>query len=152
VIDRAIVAVQEESPGTCVVELDCGHRRHVRDRPPLERHSWVRDPATRAARVGQRIECGRCDALERPAAASRYREGPIWDQGTVPRGLLGAHRLAPGVWGELTIVDGRVRLRFLPPLDRVHELGIGDTVSIPPEVPHQLELVGDVRLRLDFWR
>jgi tellurite methyltransferase len=151
-IERGIVAVHEESVDTCIVELDCGHRRHVRDRPPFERHPWVRDAAARGARVGQRIECGRCEALERPVTATRYREGPIWDQQTVPRGLLAAHRLKPGVWGELTILEGRVRLRYLPPLDRVRELGSGDTASIPPELPHQLELTGDVRLRLDFWR
>jgi hypothetical protein len=60
-VARRIVRVDVESEGTCVVELECGHRRHVRDRPPLERHPWVRTEAGRAARIGERIECGLCE-------------------------------------------------------------------------------------------
>lgn len=61
-IARRIVAVRDESEGACIVELECGHSRHVRDRPPFESFPWVRDPAERSARVGTAIECGLCDA------------------------------------------------------------------------------------------
>ncbi len=151
-IARRILAVHDESPEACVVELDCGHRRHVRDRPPLERHAWVRDPVARAERVGQQIECGLCEACVRPDAVQRYREGPTWDAAAIPRGLLARHRLAAGVWGELRVLEGRVRLRYLEPLSRELVLAAGDVAAIPPELPHELELLGDVRLRLDFFR
>lgn len=59
---RRIVAVTVESEDTCVVELECGHRRHVRDRPPLSSHPWVRDADARQQRISERIECGLCDA------------------------------------------------------------------------------------------
>lgn len=59
---RRIVAIAVVEAGVCVVTLDCGHRRHVRHRPPFEMHAWVLDEGQRAARVGQAIECGRCEA------------------------------------------------------------------------------------------
>ena len=152
VIDRRIVAVHVESIDTCVVELDCGHRRHVRDRPPLERYPWVRDAAARAARVGQSIECGRCDALERPSTAVRYREGVPWTNATLPAGLRKAHALKAGVWGELVVLAGSARLRFDPPIARSLSLTAGDVASIPPEVSHELALDEDAVVRIDFWR
>lgn len=151
-IPRRIIAVRDESEAACVVDLDCGHSRHVRDRPPLESYPWVRDPDARRARVGTSIECGRCDAFERPVGAQRYREGPEWNAATVPAGLLKRHELKAGVWGELTVVSGRVRMRYHAPIDRVVELGVGDIGIVPPEVPHELEILGDAVVRLDFYR
>jgi DTW domain-containing protein len=70
-----IVAIEVESEDTVVVELDCGHRRHVRDRPPLSSHPWVRDADARARRIGAAIECGHCDAapagVDHPAVVAR---------------------------------------------------------------------------------
>lgn len=152
VVDRRILAVHEESADTCVVALDCGHRRHVRDRPPFERHPWVRDADARAARVGQSIECGRCDALERPTTAQRYREGTPWTDATLPAGLRKAHSLKAGVWGELVVLAGTARLRFDPPFARTLQLAAGDVASIPPELTHELVLGADALVRVDFYR
>jgi hypothetical protein len=58
---RILTAIDVESEGVCVARLDCGHRRHIRHRPPLEYNPWILDPEQRAARIGQKIECGRCD-------------------------------------------------------------------------------------------
>lgn len=78
------------------------------------------------------------------------REIGPFDAITLPRGLLSQHRLKAGRWGWLRLREGRVRL--------VWEDGSGDGVDlvapasamIPPEVPHHLELRGDVRLDLAF--
>jgi len=64
-VARRILRIHDESPSSCVVELECGHRRHVRDRPPLERHPWVRDPVARQAKIGAAIECGLCKPVDR---------------------------------------------------------------------------------------
>lgn len=152
VIARRIVRVNLESEDTCVVDLDCGHSRHVRDRPPFEDYSWVRDADARRARIGALIECGRCDALERPVGARRYREGTPWTSESLPAGLRKVHALKAGVWGELYVLAGRVRLRHDPPVARVVELGVGDVATIPPEIPHELELAPDAVVRLDFYR
>lgn len=66
---RRIIAVRDESESSCIVELECGHSRHVRDRPPFESYPWVRDPVQRSARVGTEIECGICDAADEDRGA-----------------------------------------------------------------------------------
>lgn len=151
-MERRILRIHDESPTVCVVDLDCGHSRHVRDRPPLETHPWVRDAEQRLARIGAKIECGSCDALSRPPNARRYREGPPWTAATLPAGLRKRHELGAGVWAELVVITGRARLRYHAPLDRSVEIAVGQTGSVPPEVPHELELLDEAIVRLDFYR
>lgn len=151
-VDRRILVVHPESETVCVVELDCGHRRHVRDRPPFERYPWVRDATARAEKIGASIECLRCDALERPSTAQRYREGTPWTRATLPAALGQSHALKTGVWGELVVLAGTARLRFDPPLARSLALAAGDVASIPPELTHELALDDDALVRIDFWR
>ena len=43
-----------------MADLDCGHQRHVRNRPPFEPRPWVDDAAARQARVGTPLECHLC--------------------------------------------------------------------------------------------
>jgi hypothetical protein len=57
---RLIVAFRRDEQGDWIAELDCGHERHVRHDPPMESHTWVLDEASRRARIGAPIECGRC--------------------------------------------------------------------------------------------
>lgn len=60
-MQRAIVGFHRDDEGEWVAELACGHRRHVRHRPPLFPEPWVLDAASREARLGTPLECGRCD-------------------------------------------------------------------------------------------
>lgn len=57
---------EQDEDGAWVAHLECGHRRHVRHEPPFAHAPWILDPAARAARVGQAIECVRCDRGEPP--------------------------------------------------------------------------------------
>ena len=60
-MQRAIVGFHQDERGDWIAELACGHRRHVRHRPPFEVREWVVDDASRQARLGTPIDCGRCD-------------------------------------------------------------------------------------------
>lgn len=103
-------------------------------------------------RIGGAIECLSCDALVRPAGARRYREGPTWNASTIPAASLKRHELKGGVWGELVVLAGRARLRYHAPIGRDLELGVGDVGCVPPGVPHELELLDEASVRLDFYR
>lgn len=151
-IERRIVDIEEESPGAAVASLDCGHRRHILHRPPLASNAWVLDPEQRKARIGQPIECGRCEALERPAGAVCYRQTPVFEAATIPAGLLQQHTLKAGVWAEIVVLSGRLRYRIHAPLDRELILEPGVVGVVPPEIPHEIAALGDVRVRIDFYR
>lgn len=42
--------------------LECGHRQHVRHRPPWQERPWVLTKEGRTERLGTPLECAECDA------------------------------------------------------------------------------------------
>jgi tellurite methyltransferase len=154
-IDRKILAIEPESADSAasiIAALDCGHRRHIRHRPPLESHPWILDPTERAARVGQRIECGRCERLELPAGAACYKQMGEFTAATIPAGLRKDHTLKAGTWAQIVVLEGQLRYQIAAPLAREMVLTPGTIGVVPPEVPHLIEPLGEVRLRIDFYR
>lgn len=151
VIPRHILGFETDVAGDWLASLDCGHRRHIRHRPPLSEYPWVLDAAGRAARVGASIECDRCGRGELPDGAAPYRTTDEFDETTLPAGLRREHTTRAGVWGRAEVLAGR--LRFVMPVlavDRV--IAAGDHAIIPPELPHRVEPLGAVRMRVVFLR
>ena len=58
---QAVVRFNQEDAGEWVVELACGHARHVRHKPPWENYVWITSKQGRQQKVGQLIECRLCD-------------------------------------------------------------------------------------------
>src|SRR5690348_4103150 len=84
-----------------------------------------------------------------PAGVLPYRRTPVFDEKTMPAGLRREHRTAAGVWGLITVVEGRLRFRSLvPSSERV--LGAGDTEVVAPEQPHEVQPDGPVRFFVEF--
>lgn len=59
-MQRAIVGFRQDEHGDWIVELSCGHSRHVRHDPPFQLRPWVLDEESRRQRLGTEIECGLC--------------------------------------------------------------------------------------------
>jgi len=59
-VRRAIVGFERDEIGDWVALLECGHRQHVRHRPPWQERSWVLTPEGRRGRVGTPLECRLC--------------------------------------------------------------------------------------------
>ena len=75
-----------------------------------------------------------------------------FDEHTVPRGLLAAHRVADAVWGRLVVRSGRLDLVFEDqPGDR-HSLAAGESAVLPPGARHHVELGGPVVFAVEFHR
>jgi hypothetical protein len=74
-MDRRITGFTHDEEGHWVAELECGHRQHMRHRPPFERREWVTTPEGRASRLGVEVNCKRCDDTgTQPEARSRKPE------------------------------------------------------------------------------
>lgn len=56
-----IVSFEQDDCGDWVARLACGHRQHVRHRPPFVERPWVGTRAGRIAMTGQLLNCLRCD-------------------------------------------------------------------------------------------
>ena len=151
-VPRKMLAFARDQQGDWTAALDCGHRRHIRHRPPLSVYPWIEADDERERHVGAEIECDRCARREWPDGVEPYKATKLFDEHTVPAGLLADHRTRAGVWGRLEVVEGSLTLCFVAPLDERTQVSAGDWAAIPPELPHHVELEGPVRFRVEFYR
>lgn len=63
-MERAITGFSLDQVGDWVAQLACGHRQHVRHRPPFQPRPWVTSLAGRRSRLGTPLECRLCDRAE----------------------------------------------------------------------------------------
>lgn len=150
-VPRRILGFERDAVADWIAQLDCGHRRHIRHRPPWTEYPWIDDEAGRAAKVGAEIECERCGRRELPDGAAPYRTTDEYDEATLPAGLRRDHTTRMGVWGRAEVLAGR--LRFVMPVLAVDQvIDAGGHAIIPPELPHHVEPLGPVRMRVVFLR
>jgi tellurite methyltransferase len=147
---RPIAGFHQDDEGDWVAELDCLHSQHVRHRPPFQVREWVTTEERRAERIGTALDCPLCDRAELPDSLVVTGTAGPFDETTVPAGLRRAHQTPAGTWGLLRVLAGEVTfsMRTEPPIER--NLTAGDIQPIPPRVPHEVRLIGPVRLQVDF--
>jgi tellurite resistance-related uncharacterized protein len=155
-MQRSIAGWRSDEHGDWVALLDCGHRQHVRHRPPFFDRPWVEQVAGRAARLGTLLDCPLCDRSELPDGLTQMRSTPVWDRMTVPAALLADHRTAGDTWALLVVDDGRVAFRApeLAATGRPATLPVepGRPQPIPPGVLHGVAPEGPARFHVEFFR
>jgi tellurite resistance-related uncharacterized protein len=146
---REIVGYHRDETGAWVAELRCGHGQHLRHDPPWQSRPWVLSERGRAERLGSELDCVYCEMAPLPPGLEAYEQTNVYDQTSVPTGLLSDHRTKPGVWARIVIEQGKLeyscaRGRFVlrPGVDGVVE----------PDSPHHVRPLGPVRFRLEFLR
>ncbi|MBL6598481.1 MAG: DUF1971 domain-containing protein [Alphaproteobacteria bacterium] len=86
-----------------------------------------------------------------PSTVSPYQRTKTFTQDTVPKGLLGDHNTKAGVWGVITVLEGR--LEYVIP--STEETVILDPVTlgiVEPEVRHHVTPLGEVAFFVEFYR
>jgi tellurite resistance-related uncharacterized protein len=87
-----------------------------------------------------------------PEGLEHVRTTDVFDQDSVPAGLLRAHRVADGMWGRLVVHSGAVTFVFDDEPDRPISVGAGGAVAIPPARQHHIELDGPATFAVEFHR
>ena len=87
-----------------------------------------------------------------PAGLEHVRTTDVFDITTAPAGLLRAHRVADGVWGNLVVHTGAVTFVFDDEPDHPIAVQAGDAVAIPPARQHHLELDEPATFAIEFHR
>lgn len=87
---------------------------------------------------------------ELPGGARPYRRIGPFAADAIPAGLLRCHDLKPGVWGLLSVEAGAIRFCWDDAAGGSRRLAAGDTMLIPPAVPHHLERQGPVTIAIAF--
>ena len=154
-MQRLIVGYHRDEEGDWVAHLACGHRQHVRHRPPFVVRPWVREAGGRHEHLGTPLSCPLCDRGELPEAALAARRTPSWDERSMPERLRDDHRLGPTTWGEVVVEEGDLVLSAPtigqpPPLER--KLVAGERAAVPPGVPHRVVPLGAVRFHLELYQ
>lgn len=146
-----MVGFSTDEEGHWVALLGCGHRQHVRHDPPLVERPWVTTADGRRGRLGQTLDCVRCDAFELPDDAVVYKRTADFTDATIPAALRADHTTKAGVWGRIVVSEGRLRY-VVEPLRRETELAPDVPGIVLPEVSHRVEALGPVRFHVEFLR
>jgi tellurite resistance-related uncharacterized protein len=86
-----------------------------------------------------------------PPGLELVRTTPEFTVDRVPAGLLGAHRVADGVWGVLRVLAGTV-VFVLEDSGARRSLTTDDAQVIEPGVFHHVEPSADARFVVEFHR
>ena len=87
-----------------------------------------------------------------PDGVSAYARTDTFSARSIPDHLRRSHRTKAGTWAKIVILEGRLRYRILEPIIREFELWPDRPGVVEPEVPHEVEAMGDVRLYVEFYR
>lgn len=150
-MQRAMKGFQQDEEGHWVAQLSCGHRQHVRHRPPFELRPWVVTAGGREGRLGQSLECAPCDRGELPEGFAPYRRTATFSEDSIPPGLLREHSTKAGVWARIIVEQGQLQLREASKPEVSRLLRGGEAALMAPEVTHQVEPGGVVRFHVEFW-
>ena len=87
-----------------------------------------------------------------PDGLEHVRTTDVFGNTTAPAGLLRAHRVADGVWGNLVVHTGTVTFVFDDDPDHPITASAGEAVAIPPARQHHLELDEPATFAIEFHR
>jgi tellurite resistance-related uncharacterized protein len=86
-----------------------------------------------------------------PASVAPYQRTKTFTQETVPKGLLGDHNTKAGVWGLITVVEGRLEY-VIPSTGETLVLDPETPGIVEPEVRHHVTPLGEVSFFVEFHR
>ncbi len=87
-----------------------------------------------------------------PEGVAAYVRTATFSSRTIPERLLKSHRTRAGTWAKIIIVEGRLCYRILEPELREFDLSPERYGVVEPQVPHEVEAMGDVRFYVEFYR
>ncbi len=148
---RPMTGFALDEQGDWLAMLSCGHRQHVRHRPPFFNRPWVATEAGRDSRLGRELDCVRCDRFELPDGFACYRKTPIFTEISVPAAFTNDHSTKAGVWAKIIVTEGRLRY-IVDALDITVVLDSDTPGIIQPQVLHRVEPLGTVRFHLEMYR
>ena len=150
-MQRPIIDFKLDDAGDWTAVLSCGHPQHTRHRPPFEIRDWVLTQEGRNSKLGEVLNCVRCDEFEIPSNFSKFKVTPEFTESSLPEGLRREHQTNAGIWGKIVIVEGKLRYS-VGSKNLSIELGPDRPGVIVPELVHCVEPVETVRFYIEFYK
>ncbi len=87
---------------------------------------------------------------ELPGDVFPYKRTPVFDEQSVPHGLLSEHQTKEAVWGKIVILDGKLQYNINEPEKESITLD-SDTIGVvEPTIRHEVKPLGKVRFYVEF--
>lgn len=87
-----------------------------------------------------------------PEDVHAYKKTPVFTQESIPVGLQKAHTTKAGTWGKICVSKGKLIYVIEDESGEVIELTPTRFGVVEPEVPHHVELVGEVEFYVEFYK
>lgn len=87
-----------------------------------------------------------------PENVTQYKRTPVFDENSIPKGLLRSHTTKEGCWGHIVILEGKLLYRILEPVIEEIELSKELPGVAEPTIKHEIAPLGKVRLYVDFYK
>lgn len=150
-VERPIIGFDLDEAGDWRALLGCGHRQHVRHKPPFTNRPWVVTEDGRRSKLGSALNCVRCDQLELPDTFVPYQRTPAYTDSAMPPKLRRDHTTKAGVWAKIIVTQGKLQYH-VEDLGVHVELSAGRHGVIAPEVPHRVEPAPGAVFHIEFYR
>lgn len=147
---RAITGYLQDDAADWVALLCCGHRQHVRHKPPFFSRPWTQTEAGRRSMLGQALDCVLCDRRELPQGLLRCERTPELGETGIPEALRTSNACA--TWTVIHVVAGRLRCHIEGLADEPLLLDAQTPGVVPPDVRHALVPDGPVRFSIERFR
>ncbi len=87
---------------------------------------------------------------ELPEDVEVYKKTPIFNQLTVPAGLLKTHTTKAGTWGRIRVNKGKLLYIIESSPQQEIELNVSKYGVVEPQVPHYIKPLGEVEFFVEF--
>ena len=87
-----------------------------------------------------------------PENVQSYKKTPLLNQNTIPAGLLKAHTTKVGTWGKINVLNGKLLYVIETDPQELIELSTNNYGVVEPEIPHHVELLGEVEFFVEFFK
>lgn len=87
---------------------------------------------------------------ELPDNVQSYKKTNIFDENTVPAGLLKDHSTKANVWGKVTVIKGKLLYTIISNAVEEIELTPDKYGVVEPEVKHFIKPLGQVEFFVEF--
>jgi len=85
-----------------------------------------------------------------PSDVAPYKRTPVFDEITVPKGLLNEHQTKESVWGKIVILEGRLQYTINEPVKESIILDSNLIGVVEPTIRHEVKPLGKVRFFVEF--
>jgi tellurite resistance-related uncharacterized protein len=87
-----------------------------------------------------------------PENALPYRQTAIFNQNTIPNGLLNQHTTKAGTWAKINVISGKLLYQILSTPSENHILTPTFSGIVEPQIPHQVKAIETVEFYVEFYQ